>query len=165
MINSINTFASATRHILLITGSIFLGLILCTLVVLEIAELSLRYILSTGIYWFADISGLLLQTLGWVGAGYLWIARSHLVVDIMNLQSSSLKRWLGILAEWVMLVGVIWITPKILQTMTIHNSIIMPTLDVPSSLKYVPMLVGILLLGTGAVINLMLFYISAMNSE
>ena len=146
--------ASIRRQLLTIT-SYLLGFVLCCLVLLECVEVVLRYGFATTLLWSADVSSLLLLSLGWLGAGHLWIARSHLVVDIFQRRFPHFLRWTSALAEVVVLVGIIWLAPKLMDTVSIYTDMVMPAIDLSASVRFVPSMIGLLLISLGAILNLL----------
>jgi len=131
-----------------------LGLTLCLLVLLECVEIVLRYGFATTLLWSADISALLLLLLGWLGAGHLWIAKNHLVVDLFPGRFPRFFKMVNIVAEVIVLLGIIWITPKLMQAMAIYAGMIMPALEVSASVRFIPLVIGLLLISLGSILNL-----------
>ena len=142
------------RQLVLAVISRLLGLTLCLLVLLECIEIVLRYGFATTLLWSTDISALLLLLLGWLGAGHLWIAKNHLVVDLFPGRFPHFFKAMNIAAELIVLLGVIWITPKLMQTMAIYTEMIMPALEVSASVRFIPLMIGLLLISLGSILNL-----------
>jgi len=145
--------ARIRQQVLAVTSRL-LGMTLCLLVLLECIEIVLRYSFATTLLWSTDISALLLLLLGWLGAGHLWIAKSHLVVDLFPGRFPLFFKLVNIAAEVTMLLGIIWITPKLMQTMAIYAEMIMPALEVSASVRFIPLVIGLLLISLGSIFNL-----------
>jgi len=143
----------ARQRILTITA-LLLGLTLCLLVLLECIEIVLRYGFSTTLIWWADVSALLLLLLGWLGAGHLWIARKHLVVDLFQGRFPRFFKWVSLVAEVVVLVGILWLAPKVVDTLSIYTDIVMPSLEVPAAIRFVPLVIGLFLISLGSILSL-----------
>ena len=141
------------QQILKITAYL-LGLTVCLLVLLECVEIVLRYGFATTLIWSADVSALLLLSLGWLGGGHLWIARKHLVVDLFQGRFPRFFKLVSIVAEVVVLVGVIWLAPKIMDTLSIYADMVMPALEVSAAIRFVPLLIGLFLISLGSILNL-----------
>lgn len=145
--------ARVRQGVLAVTARL-LGLTLCLLVLLECVEIVLRYGFATTLIWSADVSALLLLLLGWLGAGHLWVARNHLVVDLFSGRFPRFFKFVNIAGDVCVLVGVIWITPKLAQAMTIYAGMIMPALEVSASVRFIPLVLGLSLILLGAILNL-----------
>ena len=152
------------RQLLTITSNL-LGLALCLLVLLECVEVVLRYGFATTLLWSADVSSLLLLSLGWLGAGHLWIARSHLVVDLFQGRFPRFFKWVSAVAEVVVLMGIIWLVPKLMDTLPIYADMVMPAIDVSASILFIPSMVGLFLISLGSILNLSEFVLSPGHSE
>jgi len=142
------------RQLVLAVTSRLLGLTLCLLVLLECVEIVLRYSFATTLLWSTDISALLLLLLGWLGAGHLWIAKNHLVVDLFPGRFPRFFKAVNIAAEVTVLLGILWITPKLMQAIAIYAEMIMPALEVSASVRFVPLVIGLLLISLGSILNL-----------
>lgn len=142
------------RHQVLKITAHLLGLILCLLVLLECVEIVLRYGFATTLIWSADVSALLLLSLGWLGGGHLWVARNHLVVDLFQGRFSRFFKRVSIVAEVIVLVGIIWLAPKIMDTLSIYANIVMPALEVSAAIRFIPMMIGLFLISLGSILNL-----------
>ncbi|MGB1256506.1 MAG: TRAP transporter small permease subunit [Thiolinea sp.] len=138
-----------------------LALSLCLLVLLECIEIVLRYGFATTLLWSADVSALLLLSLGWLGAGHLWIARNHLVVDLFQGRFPRFFKYTSVAAEVVALSGLIWLTPKVMQVMAIYADIIMPALEVPAIVRFIPLALGMSLIFLGTILNLLTVMLNA----
>lgn len=146
------TIARIRQYILTMTASL-LGLALCLLVFLECVEIVLRYGFGTTLIWTTDVSALLLMLLGWLGAGHLWIAGKHLVVELFQGQFPHFFKWVGVIAEVLVLMGIIWLAPKIMDTLLIYADMVMPALEVSAAIRFFPLLTGLLLISLGSVLN------------
>lgn len=150
------------------TGNVLLGVIglaLGCLVTLELAEVLLRYAFLTTLSWSSDVSGLLLLTLGWVGAVYVWLKRSHLVVDLIPRNFSRLKRVLEFAPDVLMILTTLWLFPVVLNTMSVYGSMIMPALSAPASLKFIPTLISVPLLAYVASLNLAQYVLESSRAQ
>jgi TRAP-type C4-dicarboxylate transport system permease small subunit len=153
------------RKQLLTITSYLLGLALSVLVLLECVEVVLRYGFSTTLLWSADVSALLLLSLGWLGAGHLWIAGNHLVVDLFQGRFPHFFKWTSALAEVVVLVCIIWLAPKLMDTVSIYADMVMPAIDMSASIRFVPSMIGLFLISLGSILNLSEFLLSADSAK
>jgi TRAP-type C4-dicarboxylate transport system permease small subunit len=142
-----------------------LGVTLVLLVVLELVEILFRYFFLATLQWSSDVSGLLLLTLGWLGAAHLWLIKNHLTVDLFAGRNLQLQRKLRMLPDVLMLMAAMWLLPVVVQTMRIYDSMVMPALNAPASIKFIPTVVSLPLLLSAAVVNLVSHYYSSIDAD
>ena len=135
--------------------SIFLGLLLGLLVLTEVLQVLGRYFFGFGFIWIQDVLSLSLLSLGWVGAGYLWINKSHLNVEIFRFRHSLVVDWIDPISDVLALLFAMYLLPVTVQAMVAYSSLKMDGLNVSASVKMLPCLVGLILLGIGAISNLL----------
>lgn len=125
----------------------FLGLILLTLVSLESAQVLTRTFFHSGLFWVDDIRMLLLLTLAWLGAGHLWMTQSHLTVDFVVLSMRIPTDVVQVGADVIAVIGVIWMIPAFMSSISLYGSMMLPMLPLPMGIKFVPAVVGLLMIG------------------
>lgn len=132
-----------------------LGLLLAALVLLEFAQVILRYAFGSGVVWGNDVTVLLLLSLGWLGAAHLWVSRAHLSIELFD-KVLSRRLWLinGI-ADVLVLVGAVWLMPRVFETLVAFQGMQLAALNVTAAVKYLPMALGIALLACAAAANLL----------
>ena len=119
-----------------------MGLCLTTLVSLDFWQVIQRYALGQSWPWAGDVSVILLLTLAWIGAGYLWLVNGHIAVDFLPLKDTQLNA-LKTVFDGVVLIGGVVLIPMTWDTMQAYSFIDLPTLPVSGSIKYVPVAVGL----------------------
>ena len=134
--------------------SLLLGVTLLLLVMLELVEIVLRYFFLTTLPWSSDVAGLLLLILGWFGAAYLWLVQGHITVNLFFTRETRIKRLLTYLPDVLMILCAAWLLPAMLSTMEVYSSMIMPALNAPASLKFVPTVLAIPVIIVAALLNL-----------
>lgn len=159
------TVVCGCRNALRLILKAVLGVTLVLLIVLELVEIVLRYFFLTTLQWSSDVSGLLLLTLGWLGAAYLWLIRNHLTVDLFAGRYPQLDRMLRGLPDVLMIMAALWLLPNVLQTMQIYDSMVMPALNAPASIKFIPTVVSIPFLLIAALLNLASHYRPSMDAD
>ena len=144
------------RSALLRVSAFLLALLLALLVTLDFAQVVMRYVLGTGWSWAGDVSVIMLLSLGWMGAGHLWLSRSHIVVDLLPGSDAGrrLRVWLDTAASIAVVAGVVILLPMIVTTIETYGLIVLPALGVSGAVKYWPVMAGATYLAVAAALDL-----------
>ena len=142
-----------------------LGLLLLALVLVEVLQVSGRYLFGFGFAWVQPVLSLLLLTLGWLGGAYLWYARAHLNVELIPLPKNFAKRWSLPVADFLFLGMLMILLPAMTEAMSAYARLELEGLSIPASIKLLPCYCALVLIGIGAVLNLIeCFLHSSVNS-
>lgn len=131
-----------------------LGVLAAALILVEASQAVLRHGFATGVFWAGEISTLLLMSLGWVGAGHLWLSRRHLVVDLFG---DALERWrrpLLLATDCLLFAGLLWLAPRIVAASVAFDGVRVGGIEMPASIRFIPVSVGLVLLAIGSALNL-----------
>ncbi|MEZ5652813.1 MAG: TRAP transporter small permease subunit [Burkholderiaceae bacterium] len=131
-----------------------LGVAAAALILIEASQAVLRHGFATGVFWASEIATLLLMLLGWIGAGHLWITRQHLVVDLLGSHLDRWRRPLLLATDCLLFAGLAWLTPRIIVASTAFGGVQSGAVDLPASVRFVPVTAGLILLGIGSTLNL-----------
>lgn len=142
----------AVRSALLRLSAVLAGGLLAALVTLDAVQVVLRYALGRGFAWGGEVAAILLITLTWVGAGHLWLARSHVAVDLFGLGGT----WVRGAIDAGLVAGALALLPALASTVQGFGFIELPALGVPASIKYWPVAGGVAFLGVAAALDLAL---------
>lgn len=129
------------------------GGLLAATVTLAFLQVVLRYGFAASIVWVEEISVLLLLLLCWLGAAQLWLARAHVLVDLVARHGTARRRVdrlidvLGLSAG----AGLAVFTVGTLQS---FSGIEMGSLEIDASLRYYPILAGGTGIACAALLNL-----------
>lgn len=127
--------------------------LLVAMICLEIAQVFLRYFLSTGVTWGREVSTLMMFALAWLGAPVLWLKRAHLSVDFLPVAlggSVALDKALNLLALACGITLLVYTS----EAMAAFEFIDLPSLGTSAAVKFWPMAVGSALLCLAALMNL-----------
>ncbi|MEZ5656998.1 MAG: hypothetical protein R3E83_00220 [Burkholderiaceae bacterium] len=129
---------------------------MASLLLLELISIVTHHLPWPALLWLGDATRLLLLAFGWIGAAHLWLSRGHLRLSQRPASHPNRHdpRWM--LADALMLVGCVWLLPKILQTMDVYASLLMPVIDLSAGAKFAPMACGVSLLALAAALNLLI---------
>ncbi|MEZ5730392.1 MAG: TRAP transporter small permease subunit [Burkholderiaceae bacterium] len=147
------------------SSALLLGLACAALVVLEASQAVLRHGFAAGVIWVSDVSILLLLSLGWIGAGHLWITREHLVLDLFGKTPNAMQRPLSIATDILALAGIVWLTPRLNESIDAFSGITMGLTEIPASWRFAPVVVGLTLLALGSVLGLLGQVLSALSEH
>jgi len=136
-------------------SSVVLGILLLVLVLLELNQVVMRYLFGAGLFWTAEVSTLVMMSLAWLGAAHLWLLRGHLAIDLIGTAHARWHRLIDVVADLLVIAGVLWLSPKIATTLDAYWMIELGSLPVSASVSYLPMSMGVLLLAGAATLNLM----------
>ncbi|QBF32585.1 TRAP transporter small permease [Thalassococcus sp. S3] len=128
-------------------------LALAMLILLEVYQITLRYVLAQSLPWGRDVAGLLLFTLAWLGLPLLWLERSHLNVLLFRMSAARARAWDRGL-DAVACVAAIALSGYIWQAMESFRFIDMPTLGVSAEIRFYPLFAGSILFALAAALNL-----------
>lgn len=134
-----------------------LGLLLALLVFTEVLQVIGRYLFGVGFPWVQDFLSIILLSLGWLGCAYLWFAKKHLAVDIIGLPDRMKLNWIQPIADILMVVAILILLPAVNDAIDAYSGLLLDSLPISASIKYVPCFVALCLLGMGAVLNLIEF--------
>lgn len=130
-----------------------MGVLLSLLVLLELAQVGLRYVLDSGLFWALEVSLLVLMSLAWLGAAHLWLIRRHLVIDFFGGRWPGVTPWMDGIADLVVIIGAVWLGPQIVEAIGIYRHIDTGSLPLSGVLSLLPMAIGISLMTCAALIN------------
>ncbi len=120
-----------------------IGALVLLLITLAFTQVVLRYGFAAAILWVEEISVMALIWLAWIGIVYLWLARSHIVVDLlMPVLSLSAANRLAIAINALAVVGGAALTVISFGTVDAYSGMEMGSLEIEASIKYYPILVG-----------------------
>lgn len=125
---------------------------LVALILLEAAQVVLRYGLSTGVPWGRDVGGLLLFALAWLGLPLLWLERGHLALSV-PLPARLARGWDRALDVLAILAGGA-LLHHLLQAAAAFRYIEMAALGVDASIRTWPLMAGTGLWIVAAALNL-----------
>ncbi len=131
-----------------------MGVILCTLVILEFVQVAMRYIFDQGLFWAADVTLLLLLSLGWLGAAHLWFIKQHLTLRLFDRWLMPYQQALDGLVDLLAVLGALYLIPGFIDTLKIYAKIELAVLPVSAAVIYIPPLVSITLIGISGFIKL-----------
>ena len=143
------------RRVLAATLTLVLSVVLCAMVLLEAFEVVLRHGAGAGVFWAHESAVLMLQTLGWLGAARLWLDHEHLNLALFGHRFPRVRRRIRHGSDVLMIVGALWLLPKIIETHAVYQALAMASLPVSAGIRFVPPLVGIALLALAASLNLL----------
>ncbi len=131
-----------------------LACLLAGLIALEVMQVLLRYFLSGGLVWGRDVSTLMLFSIAWLGLPLGWLKGAHIAVDL--LPRLQVGRWaLRVLINLVALAFAFVLFVFTLRAYDAFTFIELPSLGVAASIKFVPIIVGTVLLFVAAALNLL----------
>ena len=140
----------AARRALLLASAALMGLLLVALVTLDFTRVVLRYYLGEGFAWAPDLAVTWLITLAWLGAGHLWLARSHIAIDLF-----VQPRWLRAGVDLAVIAGALVLLPLVGRTIDAFGFIDLPALPASAAVKYWPIWGGVAYLGVAALVDLL----------
>jgi|GEM_PF-4735220 len=147
--------ASRTRRMLAAVLSAVLASVLAAMVLLEVVDVIVRAGVAGGLHWAPECTVLMLQTLGWLGAARLWLDHEHLTLELYGDRVPLLRCGVRHASDLLMLVGSLWLLPKVVETRLVYEAISMTSLPVSAGIRYLPPLAGVALLGVAAMLNLL----------
>ncbi len=130
-----------------------LATLLTALILLEVVQVLLRYFFAGGLVWGRDVSTLALFSIAWLGAPLAWLKAQHIAVDLwpgLKLGRRTLQSAINLVA--LIFCGVL--LTFALQAYEAFSFIELPSLGVAASVKFLPILVGTVLLAVAAFLNL-----------
>ena len=137
------------------TSRSILGAVLLAIVLLQLCAILSRQLGADIGSWTGETTGLLLLCLGWIGGAHLWLIRGHLTLG-SGQSPSQWQRRVFIVSEAMMLIIAFGLAPAIQTSLEIYSSLLMPASEMPASIKYVPMVIGLIYIALGSVLNLTL---------
>ena len=149
----------AVRRALLAASAVVMALLLVALVSLDFLRVVLRYLVGEGFAWAPDLAVIWLIALAWIGAGHLWLARSHIAIDLFDQ-----PRWLRIGVSALVAGGVAVLVPIVWKTIGAYGFIDLPALPLSAAAKYWPIMGGIVFLGVAAFVDLLIAVLEANGS-
>lgn len=130
-----------------------LGAVLAALISLEVVQVLLRYFLAEGLIWGRDVATLLLFCLAWFGASLGWMNGNYIVVDLFAGVRSGRRRT-GFVLNLLMVAFAIALSVMTIQAIEAFSLIELPSLGVSAAIKFVPIIIGTMLLILASVLNL-----------
>lgn len=153
---SVPTILDRLRTTLMLLLQVILGIILIALVSLETWQVVLRYVFGQGVVWGRDVATLLLMSLAWFGAPYLWLTRGHIAVDVLvEILPQRVGRVFERIINAVALAGAIAFVAIVISAIEAFSFIDLPSLGTSGAVKFYPLLAGGILLGVAALLNLL----------
>lgn len=132
-----------------------LGFLIISLILLEVTQVLMRYVLSMGVIWGRDVSTLLLFSIAWLGAPLVWLKSQHITVDMFpNFQFG--RRLSNLVINLVMVIFAFTLCVFTIRAISVFALIDLPSLGVPAAIKFFPVLTGMILLIVAAVINILM---------
>jgi len=143
------------RTALIASLQVILGITLIALVSLETWQVVLRYVFGQGIVWGRDVATLLLISLAWIGAPYLWLTRGHIAVDVLvTILSARTGLVLDRVIHLVTVIVSLAFVAITIPTIEAFGLIDLPALGTSGAIKFYPLLAGGILLALAALLNL-----------
>ena len=139
-----------TRRLLLAASALVMALLLVLLVGLDFVRVVLRYIVGDGFPWAPDLAIVWLLLLAWIGAGHLWLARSHIAIDLFAMPRAG-----RMAVDVVVIAGTVLLLPLVAKTIDAFGFIDLPALPLSAAVKYWPIWGGVVFLGVAALIDLL----------
>ncbi|MCR9137746.1 MAG: TRAP transporter small permease subunit [Alphaproteobacteria bacterium] len=130
-----------------------LGAVLAALISLEVVQVFLRYFLAEGLIWGRDVATLLLFCLAWFGASLGWLNGNHIAVDLFGSGRSGRQRR-GLVLNLLMMAFAIALSVMTIRAIEAFSLIELPSLGVPAAIKFVPIIIGTMLLILASILNL-----------
>lgn len=141
----------SARRVLLAASALLMAVLVVALVALDFTRVVLRYLVGEGFAWAPDLAVVWLIALAWIGAGHLWLARSHIAIDLF-----APPRWLRALVDAVVVAGTVALVPLVAKTIDAYGFIDLPALPASAAVKYWPIMGGVVFLGLAALLDLAL---------
>lgn len=126
---------------------------LVLLILLEAAQVVLRYGFGAGVSWGRDVGGLLLFTLAWLGLPLLWLERAHLSLGLLRPSRRAQGLWDRAIDLAALLAGGALLV-FLLQAAAAFRYIEMAALGVDASVRTWPLIAGTALWMLAAALNL-----------
>ena len=129
----------------------FVGLCLLSFCVLAVAQVVLRYVFSSSLFWVEEISVIAFVAMVWVAAPALWLSREHLVLDVLPIART---RTGAIVADVAMIALGSIAAYASLDTVAAFSVLALPVFDLDYGFKLYPISVGLALLVVAAAFSL-----------
>ena len=131
------------------------GLSMIVLAVLACVQVVLRYLFSLSLIWMEDASVVVLIWMVWIGAVLLWFQRGHLAIDFLAQASRPGTRTrLRQLSELGAVVGGLGLAFASIQSYRGFAGIEIMSLDMDSTVKFHPVVIGALGIVVAALLRL-----------
>lgn len=152
-LNAYGTALAPARDLLVWVLRMVLACLLTALILLEVVQVSLRYVFSDGLIWGRDVSTLLLFSIAWFGAPLCWLKASHIAVDLLpRLQAG--RRVLRFAIDLIALAFSLALLVFLGEAYRVFSFLELPSLGVAASVKFVPIIAGTALLTIAALLNM-----------
>lgn len=143
------------RRMLVRLLGVALGLCVTGLGGLAVLQVLLRYVFASPLMWVEEVSVMIMLWMTWLGISFLWLTKSHIVVDLLTNQLSlSMQKALGSLVDILALsaAGILFVVSQ--ETLRTLAGLELDSLALDLAIKYYPLPAGAVLLVLVAVLNL-----------
>lgn len=131
-----------------------IGAMLVALVLIAIAQIGLRYFFGNSLVWAEEASVILLLLMTWVGCPLLWLQRGHIAVNILTKGwSPRAQARFQLSTDFAVVpigLTIAWLASR---TAAANQGMELAGLNIDSSWKYVPVVVGGVLLALAGLVN------------
>jgi len=131
------------------------GALAALMLVLALAQVSLRYLFAAPLLWVEEVSVMALIWFAWLGAVLLWLRAGHIVVDLLpKMLAPPARARLGHAIDALAVTGGLALAWVNAETIAVYGSMEMGSLEMTASFKYLPISVGGIGLALAAVLNI-----------
>lgn len=163
---SMKKLLDKTEAIICTAIEFIVGLIVISMVSINVLQVVTRYFVDKVITWIEDVSILGVLCIASLGVAYAWLKGEHLIMDITDeIYPDKVKKVLWVICQIVAIVAGIKLVQLGIYNAQLNLGVKATGLQYDESLRYIPLVVCGVLLAIAAIINLAKEWVMRVNKK
>ena len=161
---SMKKLLDKTEAIICTAIEFIVGLIVISMVSINVLQVVTRYFVDKVITWIEDVSILGVLCIASLGVAYAWLKGEHLIMDITDeIYPDKVKKVLWVICQIVAIVAGVKLVQLGIYNAQLNLGVKATGLQYDESLRYIPLVVCGVLLAIAAIINLAKEWVMRVN--
>ncbi len=163
---SMKKLLDKTEAIICTAIEFIVGLIVISMVSINVLQVVTRYFVDKVITWIEDVSILGVLCIASLGVAYAWLKGEHLIMDITDeIYPDKVKKVLWVICQIVAIVAGVKLVQLGIYNAQLNLGVKATGLQYDESLRYIPLVVCGVLLAIAAIINLAKEWVMRVNKK